>query len=296
MARSIDDIMATRDEKGRFGSKKQAEPEQVQAESQPEADATPQPEPEPQAVEEPKASPETPAEPEPQQPAEPDPEADPKNWTYAAYRDEKAKRQEAMRKAQALETELAQHRAFREQMEQQARRQPPPDQFADPEGYNAYWENRLQEREQAFQNQLRDQQANLSLRLAHKEHGEDFEQAYSTMISMAENGDRSIVQAVAQSPDPGETLVRWFNTYRVQQEIGNDPASYRERIRQEVLAEFEKERGTQSETPQQPQSGVQMPSNLAGQRSVGPRTGPAWGGPSPIADIFDRRAKALGKR
>jgi hypothetical protein len=46
------------------------------------------------------------------------------------------------------------------------------------------------------------------------------------------------------------------------------------------------------QTQPQQQRPVVFPSNLAGARNVGRRTGPAWSGPTPLADIFDRTRKA----
>lgn len=40
----------------------------------------------------------------------------------------------------------------------------------------------------------------------------------------------------------------------------------------------------------QRQPAAVYPSNFAGSRSVAPRRGPAWGGPTPLGDIFDRKS------
>ena len=66
----------------------------------------------------------------------------------------------------------------------------------------------------------------------------------------------------------------------------NFTAAYRERVRAELLAEL----GTQQATAE-PATTVPavMPSNLAGARNVGSRSsGPAYAGPTPLSDIFDR--------
>ncbi|WP_457797626.1 hypothetical protein [Methylocystis sp. S23] len=67
-------------------------------------------------------------------------------------------------------------------------------------------------------------------------------------------------------------------------EIGSDPASYREKLKAELLAELQNE-GQKTQQAQKPA----MPSNFATGRNVGSRSGPAWSGPPSFEDIFDRR-------
>lgn len=274
MTKSVDDIL--RDDKGRFASGEKAEDVTVSAEPEP----TPSPEPNPEPQPEPQAKPEpVTAEPVQQQPVDPD--SDPKNWTYAAYRDEKAKRQQEAQRRQAAEQRA---RELEARFAEQQRQTQAPDIFADPDGYRQHQESALNER-------IRNLEANFSLRLAHKSYGETFEQAYQAMVDAAEGGDRSIVQQVIASPDPGEAIVRWFKREQASKEIGDDPAAYKERLKAEILAELQAK-----PTPQPTVQPKDMPSNLAGTRSVGVRTGPDWSGPQPIKDIFDRRAAQLSKR
>lgn len=75
------------------------------------------------------------------------------------------------------------------------------------------------------------------------------------------------------SPNPYATAKKWFEARTF------DPAAERERMKAELLQELQ---------PNQQQPAPVMPSNLAGARNVGSRAGPAWGGPTPLADIFKR--------
>lgn len=88
-------------------------------------------------------------------------------------------------------------------------------------------------------------------------------------------------QAIMQSRHPYGTLVEWHKKREAAQEIGDDPAAYRERLKAELLAEMQSAPAASAPTPV-------MPSNLAGARNVGSRSGPAWSGPQPLNDIFDR--------
>lgn len=97
--------------------------------------------------------------------------------------------------------------------------------------------------------------------------------------------DPADYQKVVSSPNRYAAAVQWFKRQQAQAEIGDDPAAYKAKleaeIREKVLAEVN---GGQ---PAQQRQAV-MPSNLAGARNVGARSGPAWSGPSTIDDIFNR--------
>jgi hypothetical protein len=198
----------------------------------------------------PSAPPEQPQQPEPLVSEEaglsapPEREDRPGLWTFAALKDERSKRQ-------ALEAELRQlreehDRLLRPQQPQQAAPEVP-DMFADPAAYHQFVERSVSSR-------LRDMEANLSFRLMHDRHGEDFEHAYSAMLKLAEAGDPSVVKWVMSTGDPGRALMHWHEQARAQR-----------------------------------QGGPLLPSNLSGARNVGQRRGPQWGGPTPLEDIFDRR-------
>ena len=98
--------------------------------------------------------------------------------------------------------------------------------------------------------------------------------------------DQADYQKVVGSPNRYAAAVQWHKRQLAQAEIGDDPAKYREKleaeIREKVLAEIN---GGQPQAQQQP---AVMPSNLAGARNVGARSGPAWSGPAPLQDIFNR--------
>jgi hypothetical protein len=71
-------------------------------------------------------------------------------------------------------------------------------------------------------------------------------------------------------------------------EIGSDPAAYKaklaEEIRAQVMAELQA-----GNAPAGQQAAPVMPSNFTTARNVGNRSGPAWSGPTPLQDIFNRK-------
>ncbi len=172
---------------------------------------------------------------------------------------EREKRQAEARRAQQLQHELE---ALRQQM------QPPkqiPDQFQDPEAYNQHWEQRIAEQNMSVEQRFRNQEANFSLRLAHMQHGETFEKAYAALLDAAEKGDRAAAQAVANSPDPGATLVNWYRREQTLQQVGPDPEAFVQKKLEEALNDpqflakaIEKARATASTQPSQ----VKLPPSL----------------------------------
>jgi hypothetical protein len=175
---------------------------------------------------------------------------------------EREKRQTEQRQREALQRELE---TLRHQLQPQRPKEAAPDQFQDPEGYNAYWENRLAEQSQTVEQRFRNQEANFSLRLAHMQHGELFEKAYQALLDTAERGDRTAAQAVASSPDPGATLVNWYKREQVIAQVGTNPEEYVQKKLEEALNDpeflakaLEKARGVASTQPTQ----VKLPPSL----------------------------------
>lgn len=113
------------------------------------------------------------------------------------------------------------------------------------------------------------------------------EQAFISALQ-SQKLDPADYQKVVSSPNRYAAAVQWHQRQLAQAEIGDDPAAYKAKleaeIREKVLAEVKGE-GQQQEQQRQPV----MPSNLAGVRNVGSRSGPAWGGPASINDIFARK-------
>ena len=96
-------------------------------------------------------------------------------------------------------------------------------------------------------------------------------------------------EIMMRSAHPVEEAVKWHQRRSVLHEVGDDPVAYKERLKAELLAELQGTQPAQPATQRQNPSPAVMPSNLAGARNVGARTGPAWAGPQPIQDIFDRK-------
>jgi hypothetical protein len=174
---------------------------------------------------------------------------------------EREKRQAEARRAQQLQQEVE---TLRQQLTPKQPQQIP-DQFANPDQYNEYWQSQVNQLRLESEAQLRAFKAETSLEKAHEKHGEVFEKAYDTLMQMAEQGNRGPAQAVANSPNPGKALVDWYQREQVLAQVGTDPAAYRTKVTEELLSDpqflakaIEKAKGVASASPTQ----IKMPPSL----------------------------------
>lgn len=99
--------------------------------------------------------------------------------------------------------------------------------------------------------------------------------------------DPADYQKVVSSPNRYAAAVQWHKRQLAQAEIGDDPAAFKARLEAEILAKHGlTAEGAAAEVPAQQKPAV-MPSDFAGARNVGSRSGPAWSGPPSLQDIFD---------
>jgi hypothetical protein len=102
-----------------------------------------------------------------------------------------------------------------------------PDMFADPEGWA---NNQRAQITRAFE----ERRINGSFAEAEEEHGEKFVTAFKALQG---TGNPNLVSEIVNSHNPGKLLMRWHERQALMGEIGNDPAAYRERVRQELLSD-----------------------------------------------------------
>lgn len=152
-----------------------------------------------------------------------------------------------------------------------------PDWFADPD---AVLNQRLGQTLSPITNDITSVRAELIELKAIQKYGDEKVSAVKAYLDDAAKKNDPELQtlgaAMRASSDPMKIAIDWFEKRTF------DPAAERERIRAELLAELK------PQGEQQAQPAAVMPSNLVGARNVGARTGPAWAGPQPIADIFSR--------
>ena len=208
-------------------------------------DATPEAEAQPEAVPEQVPEPELTADPEAkaeETPEEPDPEAEGDksaglvpSWRLReqseAARAAAKEREEALQaktqaeaRAAALEQQL---QAFQHERNQQ----PVPDQWQDPEGFEAYRQQQLTTQFQTLQRQIAETQA-------YSRFGYDtVKEAMEAALAAAQR-DPQLDAQIASAPNPWAAAVEWNKRRKVLEEVGEDPKAYKERMRQELMAEL----------------------------------------------------------
>ena len=197
---------------------------------------------------------------------------------------ERQKARAEKERADDLERQLAELRGQvsvltqqRQQHEPNKEPERPKEIWDDPDGYVA---SRLT----PLQRQLAERTFTMSMELATVRHGEETVQAAQEALKQAIQGGQENGQAwvdrLSNSPNPVGDVVNWHK---------NSPATREADLRARIEAELREKIAAESQqtTPAAPPS--VMPSDLAGARNVGSRSGPAWSGPAPLNDIFDRR-------
>lgn len=141
---------------------------------------------------------------------------------------------------QALLRDLREERNRRQALERQPQQPAQPQQdfdtrfFSDPQSV-------INEVVQSFGAQLATVRLEGNLALAEVRHGtEPFKQAFTAYMDAVGGGQNlPLYQRVMTSSDPGEEIVSWYRENSVIQETGGDLNAFRERIRQELLAEMQ---------------------------------------------------------
>lgn len=179
---------------------------------------------------------------------------------YSALKDERRKRQ-------ALEDEIARLRA---QAVQPPVQQPPVEFWDDPQAFMAgFGEQLIQKWEQKQQFQRID----ASEQAAKSRHA-DYDEAFAA-FSQAVQLNPTMAYEMAQASDPAEYAYRKGKTALEIQKAGSV-----DELRAQIRAELEAEaRAVIQPSPK-------LPSTTAADGTVGARTGPEWGGPTPLGKMI----------
>lgn len=206
---------------------------------------------------------------------------------------EKQKTKRYTEEVSSLRTEIAQRDAAWERriaqlveaQKPKQEQQQPPDQFEDFPGATRHV---VQPEFQRIEQQLLAIAKDTAITRFTEEKVNEAEQAFISAMQ-SQKLDPADFQKVVHSPNRYAAAVQWHTAQQAKSEIGDDIVAYRERVRAEerekALAELQQ--GTEGQQTQQRQP--VMPTNLAGARNVGARSGPAWSGPQSLQDIFNRQ-------
>lgn len=213
---------------------------------------------------------------------------------HSALHASRQRAKEATERAQAAEREAAEARgreaALREQLTA-----PKPTPVEPPKPVE-FWEDPKAFVEQAltpYQQELLATRVELSHTRAISSFGADAVTAAETAMQEAiKRGELNGEQVAAQlkaSRDPVGDVVRWHKDSPAVKE-----AALRAQIEAELQAKYGQPQPAAEPAPAPPAIPSVMPSDLVGARNVGTRSGPAWAGPAPLNDIFDRGRKKAG--
>lgn len=126
---------------------------------------------------------------------------------------------------------------------------------------------------------------NESERMVRAQHGDTLADEALEALAPIMKADAALSAKIMQSPHPWAELVKEHQRRKVLAEVGEDPAAYRERIRNELKAEMMATTPAPTAAPA-PAAPARLPNSLATANSAASRSAPAWTGPTPISDIF----------
>lgn len=184
-------------------------------------------------------------------------------------------REEAERRAAQYEQMVArfqQPSQAQQQQFQQPVQTPPPDFYENPAGFVEHLQGQFAQQLTAFQQNMQlvqmDQRAEISENFNRQRHGDEtVDKAIALLDAEARRNPqqgKGYYQHFLQQRDPFGSLVDWYKKNAALAEFGADPQSYRDKIKQEVLAEL---KGGQSPTGARPAAAApaqtRFPTSLA---------------------------------
>lgn len=203
--------------------------------------------------------------------------------------DETRKRQDYERQLQEAQRALQERDAYIEQVrqwqeQQQAANQPEPDIY-DPQQLQQYVHGIVAKERQAMQQNLLVQKVVTSQEFMRSRY-EDYDELENIFAEeMAQ--DPSLQQKMWADPFPAKFAYEHAKRAKAMREIGDDPASYKERVIQEYLAS-QPQQPTASQVQTQPKPVPQPPKSLAGVPSAARNVNKQpWGGPTPLEQLLN---------
>jgi len=203
---------------------------------------------------------------------------------------ERHKRQDWKEKASRAEGELAE---LRRQLE--AAKAPPPapqqqpvptlpqlpDPNVDPIGY-------IQQATVRQQHAMLNERLNFSEMMVRDKIGTEKLDSYVNDFKRAMETDPTLGGKLASQAHPYAWLVKEVDRLRVLRDVGDDPASFRERLVAEERAKWEAEAAARGPAVPQAAPLPNMAPSLATARSVASRSTPAWTGEATEQDVVDQ--------
>lgn len=230
---------------------------------------------EPQVTEPVAQEPVTEPEPQEQEPAEAAPPAakqEAKTVPLDALEAERKQRKDWKERALRLEGELAAYQRQQQQAQQPEQEYQPADPL------------------EAVQAQVLNERFNMSEMIARRDY-QDLDEKLE-VFSQAAAKNPALAAQLRTQPHPWDWMYKEAQKIQLMNDIGDNPASYREKLETELRAKLMAEIGqTQAAPAPTPAAApaAQIPQSLATARSAGARSAPVWTGPSSLDSILKTR-------
>ncbi|WP_321967654.1 hypothetical protein [Burkholderia cepacia] len=142
-----------------------------------------------------------------------------------------------------------------------------------------------------YEGALLNERMNMSEMMVRQQHGDDDVDKALEVFQKAVQENPALGAQLAQQRHPWQFMFDQAKRIQAMSEIGSDPAAYRQKVRDEILAELQQQGAAPAAQPAAavaaPAAPV-IPRSLATARSAAPRTATAWTGPTALTDILKR--------
>jgi hypothetical protein len=140
-----------------------------------------------------------------------------------------------------------------------------------------------------FEQALLNERMNVSEMMLRNQHQDVDEKLAVFQAEVAKNP--ALGAELAKQRHPWEWMYKQAQRIQALNDIGDDPTAYETKLREKIMAEIQGQQQQQTPaaaTTTQAAAPV-LPKSLATARSAGPRSAPAWTGPTPLNDILKPR-------
>lgn len=142
-----------------------------------------------------------------------------------------------------------------------------------------------------YESALLNERMNMSEMMVRQQHGDDDVDKALEVFQKAVQENPALGAQLAQQRHPWQFMFDQAKRIQAMSEIGSDPAAYRQRLRDEILAELQQQGAApaaQAAAATAAPTAPVIPKSLATARSAAPRTAPVWTGPTSLTDILKR--------
>ena len=142
-----------------------------------------------------------------------------------------------------------------------------------------------------YEQGLLNERMNMSEMMVRQQHGDADVDSALEVFQKAVQENPALGAQLAQQRHPWQFMLDQAKRIQAMQEIGTDPTAYRQKVREEILAELQQQGAAPVAQPAAvpvPAAPV-IPRSLATARSSAPRSAPVWTGPTSLNDILKTR-------